>query len=337
MAGKLRASRPASRRWGGLAARVFYGIFAAFVLAECVLRVATGTLFLWGDPDIVDPMVGYMLKPGLSLRHPMGTFKISIGDHSTRKNQNPEVPRDRPLTLAVGDSFTYGENVTDEDSWPAILERIMHSRVINGGLPGIGIDQVVLRAEQLSGVYEPDAIIVSFIPDDVQRATHSCFGGHAKPYFEIVDSGLRLHPAVIPAPGIMQRLLSLSLATHVLFYQLVHHDCAGDTGTGQPGQEVACRLMDRLAALGVERNVRIIVMAQPEGPSESTADEGIEKGVLSCATARGLSTFDLFPLLERIPDEEQRRLFSGHMTAEGNGFVARELADFLRTQGGAQQ
>jgi hypothetical protein len=54
------------------AALVVAGVVAAFLLAELGLRVATGTLGLWGDPDVVDPMVGYMLQPGLSLLNPGG-------------------------------------------------------------------------------------------------------------------------------------------------------------------------------------------------------------------------------------------------------------------------
>jgi hypothetical protein len=124
------------------------------------------------------------------------------------------------------------------------------------------------------------------------------------------------------------------LVAHVVFYDFVHHDCAGDTVVGHSGEEVTCRLMDRLAAFGVERHARIVVMAQPQQASSSGSamDEGIAKRVIACAAARGLLTFDLFPVLAGVQAEEQAALFSGHMTAEGNAFVARELAAFLRAE-----
>ena len=49
--------------------------------------------------------------------------------------------------LAVGDSYTYGEEVGENDSWPAQLQRIKNQRVLNAGVSGYGFDQSVLRAE----------------------------------------------------------------------------------------------------------------------------------------------------------------------------------------------
>ena len=53
------------------------------------------------------------------------------------------------LLLATGDSFTYGAEAADADTWPARLQGLLHLRVANGGVPGYGLDQIVLRSERL--------------------------------------------------------------------------------------------------------------------------------------------------------------------------------------------
>jgi lysophospholipase L1-like esterase len=51
--------------------------------------------------------------------------------------------------LAVGDSFVFGDQVSDGETWPAILEKRLNRRVVNGGVSNYGAAQAVLRAEQL--------------------------------------------------------------------------------------------------------------------------------------------------------------------------------------------
>ena len=71
--------------------------------------------------------------------------------------------------MAVGDSLTYGDEVRDEEAWPAQLQRLTGRRVLNGGVTGYGFDQIVLRAEQLTNMHKPSVVVVGFIADDIRR------------------------------------------------------------------------------------------------------------------------------------------------------------------------
>ena len=55
-------------------------------------------------------------------------------------------PRCRQTFLVVGDSFTFGEQVSDNETWPACLERKLGRGVDNGGLSGYGTAQALRRA-----------------------------------------------------------------------------------------------------------------------------------------------------------------------------------------------
>lgn len=56
--------------------------------------------------------------------------------------------------LAVGDSYTFGDEVSDWETWPAQLQKLSGRRVINGGVFGYGIDQAFLRARRLLSRYQ---------------------------------------------------------------------------------------------------------------------------------------------------------------------------------------
>jgi hypothetical protein len=243
------------------------------------------------------------------------------------------VPPAQPAVLVGGDSFAVGDGVDDRVSWPARLEQRTRSRVINAGVPGFGLDQAVLRAEQLAEIYDPATIVVGFIPHDVLRSEMSYWSGHAKPYFTLEDDQLWLHPAAEPSPLVatLKSALSWSRTVDRLFPQfywdgpeaeVVHHR----------GREVACHLMRRLATLGRARGERIVVVAQPQRPTATAEDIEIKDAVLACARANELLVLDLFPIFDRLPPERRAALLPRHFSAEGNALVANELTAFLTAQ-----
>jgi hypothetical protein len=238
------------------------------------------------------------------------------------------------VTLAVGDSFAFGDGVDDQDSWPAVLERLTGQRVVNGAVPGFGLDQVVLRAEQLAALYDPSLIVVSFIPHDVLRCEMSYWSGHPKPYFELDASGLVLHAAPAPPPrsyAALKSLLSKSVTLELLFAPFLHWEGPGEQVVHRRGVDVACRLMDRLAALGRAHDLRIVILAQPQEPTATAEDLRLKDAVLACARADKLPALDLFPIIDSLPLQQRTELFPRHMSREGNRLVAAKLAEFLST------
>lgn len=321
-------------KWPWLLAAI--GLISTLLLVELAVRVATHSVFTWrtgggNDYADVDPLLGRIPKPGLSVRHRQG-FNINIGEYGTRSNGDTPARAERPLTLVVGDSFAFGDGVDDEDSWPAILERLSGQRVVNAAVPGFGLDQAVLRAEQLAAVYSPDTIIVSFIPHDVLRCEMSYWSGHPKPYFDVEAGALHLQPAEAPPPPAfawLKRLLSLSVTLDVLYPRFLYWEGPEAKVVHQRGRDIACLLMERLAAFGRVRQARIVVLAQPQQPTATPEQLEIKDGLLACARANRLLTLDVFPAIDRVPLEQRTQLFPRHMSAEGNRIIATELAGFL--------
>jgi hypothetical protein len=94
-----------------------------------------------------DELLGYVPREGFS--GPMNTAdwhgKVTIRKDGFRSNGSgpPLLPAD---VLVVGGSFTFGEQVSDNETWPACLERKLARGVDNGGVSGYGTAQALRRA-----------------------------------------------------------------------------------------------------------------------------------------------------------------------------------------------
>lgn len=71
----------------------------------------------------------------------------------------------------VGDSYTFGEEVSYVNSWAAQLEKLLPKgcRVLNFGVLGYGVDQMYLRYIKDVPSWEPRVVILAFIEGDIHR------------------------------------------------------------------------------------------------------------------------------------------------------------------------
>lgn len=253
---------------------------------------------------------------------------------------NGREPPLRPWrVVAAGDSFTFGDRVSDADSWPAHLERTLGVGVANGGVYGYGLDQAVLRAEQLAALYEPELLILSFIRADIFRTMTSLRGKAAKPYFEIENGTLALRNTPVPEPvrelDRFRRLFGYSYLTDLVMGRIAPQywrEGPVKRVSGNP-DAISCLLVQRLARL--DRSVLIVAQ---QSRADEIATERVDR-VLSCARASGLATLSLFPAFARLASAEPERyarLFENHLTPEGNAFVAARIAEWIRRTGGLQ-
>jgi lysophospholipase L1-like esterase len=77
--------------------------------------------------------------------------------------------------LAVGDSFVFGDQVSDDETWPSILENRLNRRVVNGGVSGYGTAQAVLRAEHLVKAEPYRLVILSILVNQDLARDRSVF------------------------------------------------------------------------------------------------------------------------------------------------------------------
>ncbi len=292
-----------------------------------------------------DPLVGWRLKDEVHL----GQAGFTTGRRGVRMNQTEIRPLRRGGILAVGDSFTAGSGVRDEEAWPARLEQLVGEPVTNGAAGAYGVDQIVLRAEQLAPEVEPRIVIIGILSQDVLRNTYAVYGGGYKPYFTIESGGLALQGVPVPridaAPLAVGGLRSLLGHSHLadaalralglrewwidnrLRYKKVHPD--------EAGVAISCLLMDRLAAWKRDKGLRIIVvMMYGAGEIETSPPPWFAPPVVACAKERGLEALDTYDLFRAVLARDRPGFVAlwlneggqlGHLSARGNRFVAEIL------------
>jgi lysophospholipase L1-like esterase len=278
-----------------------------------------------------DGLLGHVPRAGATATV-VGGAPVTIDPDGLRFSGEPLASPDGPI-LAVGDSFTYGEDVGDMDAWPAQLQKLMGRRVLNGGVTGYGFDQIVLRTEHLAERYKPPVAIVSFIADDIRRTEMRRLWWYDKPWFAIEDDRLVLKGVPVPQRATLPLKVRHGLE-RVLFelpYFLQHAlGYHARTHRAGAGRVIALRLIERLARLQAERQVRIVVMAQyhPQVWIDGAFAAGqrrLTQAILDGASANGLATLDTF---QRFATEPNPREFYGamHLNPRGNRMVASLLA-----------
>lgn len=186
------------------ALRIMVAILAPWILLEIGLRV-----FGWVPPDLrpratlfpsfppfyePDRELGWKLKPNLDWQGPELVTPFHTDKHGNRRNPFLEA-EDLPSTVdAIGDSSTFGYGVSDAETYPATLQRVLNQNrkggspvvVRNLGVPGYTSLEARLLAER-EGHHAPVTLIMVGFNDHfgtlrpripslwMRRASYACF------------------------------------------------------------------------------------------------------------------------------------------------------------------
>ncbi|MFC1829618.1 SGNH/GDSL hydrolase family protein [Thermodesulfobacteriota bacterium] len=334
-------------------------ILLAFGVLEFAARIYGGefdfknflgeerTLFSSAYPSEYDPDLGWIPKEGTTITENVWGKKVTILKNGIRSNGNEELSNsfaDAAPVLVVGDSFTFGDQVSDSETWPAILERLLKKRVINGGVFGYGLDQSILRAGKLIDVYRPNTLIVGLIPDDINRCELSKRSAVEKPYFDIVDN--RLIPKNVPVPrpsgkavtDNFRHFLGYSYFVHKIMMRCCpHYWLMGITWnqfyTGyrihNKGKAVACLLLKKLSVLAQVNDIsKVYVLVQHTSDLPPDEHALMRNLFESCIDEESIRILDLWGALSEVRTQDAKtfkRYYDRHMTYDGNHFVARQL------------
>jgi hypothetical protein len=132
-----------------------------------------------------DELLGYVPREGFSaIMNAAGWHgKVTIRKDGFRSNGSvPPTPAD---VLVVGDSFTFGDDISDNETWPACLERRLGRGVDNGGVYGYGTAQALRRASLKLAEKSYTTLVLSTFVDardgDFERDRLSYRQGFPKP------------------------------------------------------------------------------------------------------------------------------------------------------------
>jgi lysophospholipase L1-like esterase len=248
-----------------------------------------------------------------------------------------EYPMPRPPTglriAAVGDSFTFGEGVADDATWPAQLERSLHdTEVMNLGEPAYAHDQMYFALSDVGMRMQPDAVIVGFYIHDLWR-DELTFYCSDKPRFSAVLGGWRIDNVPVPTPWVAydsdRRIPLLYAAPRILIESLLQPSL-----TDQSGSERAPEALRRMRALTEGAGARFVLVNLPDQPGQPPMRQGFFSTYCARTHAECVDAAPLFSTMAGTTDPEAlrtryQRPHDIHYSSEGYAVVAEALRRYF--------
>ena len=340
---------------GGLAAAA---VLASLGIGEALVRAFDvgprfQVVFRESLQPSVDPVLDYELRPSA----PDGRERISAAGLRDRDFAVPK-PAGVFRIAAIGDSVTYGSGVSRELGWTAQLVARLAAlavpggapiEVLNLGVPGYNISQVVERLRVSGLPFDPDVVVYGYVLNDPQA-------------FSLEGAALRdLREAAVPRAGRLAHWLSHSrlylIARALLaapprapkgrdlpsdpayaasqgsdrdaYFRALHRD-----GDSEKRLEQG---MAALAGLAREHDARVLVAIFPlfdaTGVDASLADVHAE--IAALAQASGFHVVDLLPAYQAASAALRRplRIDFLHPSPFGHRVAAVAILDALCRSG----
>lgn len=289
-------------------------------------------------PDVASIRCQYAFDPEIGWTSPPGCVSRTYNaDADGFRRTSARSVLAEPPVLVTGSSFAKGDEVNDDETWPAELQALTGRKVVNAGVSGYAFDQAALSTERLVPKVKPLFVVMSFTPGDIRRSELKVAWSREKPYFTETGGKLALHNvpvpgqpnAPVPLPEPARWLGRFALADLIVQRLGLQRGWYFDEVRGAPagsGEAIVCLLMPRLAALGVP----VVVMAQysreywTQSAARRDADRRSIDKVMGCASGAGLIPFDLARPMQAVVDARgvDALYRSDHHSAEGNRIVA---------------
>jgi hypothetical protein len=164
---------------------------------------------------IFDPLLGWSNAAGAAI--PIDgsiqstTFQRMRGTHVYALAKPAGVLR----VEVFGDSFAFGSEVADEDTYCAVLERsVPRTEVLDFGVQGYGLDQALLRFRKEGPAFHPDVVVIGFVSVLSIRNT-STYTQYPKPRF-VLGQGGRLDLEGVPVPDLDDGLRAYEHGSRIL-------------------------------------------------------------------------------------------------------------------------
>jgi lysophospholipase L1-like esterase len=163
------------RRWLGNLSLIVVSLVGSCLVAELALLAVVPDPIVWLDPQesyVHDPELIHRLKPNQqSFTHSFPVKTNSFGLRNSEFSLQPNANTFRILCL--GDSLTFGNGVTLEDTYPKQLEAVLNSdepgkyEVINGGVPAYDTWQEVAYLKRDGVHFKPNLVVIGVYANDI--------------------------------------------------------------------------------------------------------------------------------------------------------------------------
>jgi hypothetical protein len=121
-----------------------------------------------------DPVIGYVGMPNAEMHHLVPPLYSAFTDD--RGGREDRLGRNAPANidaLFIGDSYTWGDGVQVEDTFPKLLGQRLGLTVFNAAVPSYGVVNALLSIDKFIDL-KPRYIVFGFLNDQLRRNYSPC-------------------------------------------------------------------------------------------------------------------------------------------------------------------
>ena len=359
------------RRWRFAATCLLFGVISCLAFAQAGLRWQARRIERSNqlDPGMIqyDRALGWRLVPEWTgtHRHYDYTARYHINRRGLRGPAKSDADRGETTIAVLGDSFTFGFGVEDDETFVSRIGEQMGPdvRVRNFGVPGYSTDQEALLLERRVLHFRPTlVVIVVYLGNDLvdNRRGFPMQAPRAKPFFTLGQNGLELANTPVPQEARPVRNAQVDLARAILGESgtvdaggtpqempfTVWQRAAAAVGrepnyteqisdNQQASLDLFWALAGRMASACAKQHVRLAFVLLPgrstiERPMSLSAQyqRFVRDELMRESGGRGLVFIDAGAGLSEAARAPSYYPNDGHLTADGHRIVAEQLADF---------
>ena len=301
----------------------------------------------------LDLNLGFLPKKGFNNsktdlpRWPKNT-KVSINNDRFRENDNKNlIFLENERILVVGDSFAFGDQVSNNETWPSCIEKKLKIKTDNGGVSGYGAAQSVLRAKHEILKRNYSIVIWSIFFEDFSRdlkfekAFPTVVKGDNKLYHKKIEVD---YNKVIKKRNIIKDFF---LKYSFILYKsndiyVSKFKNKKDTKEKKESDKTKTSLKEVVSFAVNNFNKidkkKIIVIQSPDQSKNSSENEKLSRNktikllkdhLLFEISKYKISTIDMQNIFKKFSEDEKRMFWYDHYTLEGNNIVCEEIVNLI--------
>ncbi len=288
--------------------------------------------------DVYHPTRGWAIQPGLRDLPVFSGKTLSTNSAGMRGPLEYAEARSAGVRRMVllGDSFTFGESVSDEETYARQLSLLMPNlEVLNLGVHGYGNDQMLLVLQEEGVHFHPDLVVLAFVHEDLDRNVLA-FRDFAKPRFLLSGGKLVLTNTPVPTPGEVlererwrPRLLDL--------FDLIGHAWRQRTGAGRrEAEDVTRAILGEIAGTARRSGSVPLFLYLPVDTEILDRDKRPTPGeafLFSVCVEKEVRCFSLRPYLARHLEAGTFPVKAPHWAPPVHRAAAEALRDYLGEEG----
>jgi len=227
--------------------------------------------------------------------------------------------------VVVGDSFTWGENVSDSEVYSEILaSKLEHTQVINMGVQACGTDQQYLYLRREGFGYQPDLVIVSFFWADAQRNNLS-IRDNPKPHFIIKSGELCLQNTPVPDRDAIRRWPPQRRWSYLWLLLKKNYTNALAPTHFAKKWVLTEKILDEMLEATMKYGAKFLPVYIPGSFTEGPDNEE----VFACkwAEKRGVLLLNTRKVFLELDREQRNRVYKGCWTAFGHRIAGQAIAE----------